>query len=324
MADDPLLGERTPNLRLRYSNERTLNLNWERLDEAWGQLIAGQIDFPIGDNVFITNNLHVGGDVQIDGDIIINGTAIFHGPVTFDGPTVTVLNDFTVLGDTDLNNLEVQNITIKPGGTFNCGGTPVINNDCIVSLDWAKLYNIPPIITQIITNNGTAGPAGGDLTDFYPNPHLIPSGVTAGVYGDAANVPRLTVDAKGRVTAASLVAITGGGGGGPPTGAAGGDLAGSYPNPTLVVLPSIPAGTWGGPAAIPALTIDTKGRVTHATQNVIRPGRDGMQRVLQVIDVNTPGPVIFWDPNTRHDLMSQQFTPIATGRGVYTGVFNCY
>ena len=319
MADDPLLGERTPNLRLRYSNERTLNLNWERLDEAWGQLIAGQIDFPIGDNVFITNNLHVGGDVQIDGDIIINGTAIFHGPVTFDGPTVTVLNDFTVLGDTDLNNLEVQNITIKPGGTFNCGGTPVINNDCIVSLDWAKLYNIPPIITQIITNNGTAGPAGGDLTDFYPNPHLIPSGVTAGVYGDAANVPRLTVDAKGRVTAASLVAITGGGGGGPPTGAAGGDLAGFYPNPTLVVLPSIPAGTWGGPAAIPALTIDTKGRVTHATQNVIRPGRDPMTPVYQWHRWPDENAGLLVGENGSFPLFATPFTPIATGRCTISG-----
>src|SRR5262245_18528195 len=310
MADDPLLGERTPNLRLRYSNERTLNLNWERLDEAWGQLLAGQIDFPIGDNVFITNNLHVGGDVQIDGSLTVNNNANFHGDVIFDGDQVTVINDFTVLGDTDLNNLEVKNITIKPGGTFNCGGQPVIASDCIISLDWAKLYNIPDIITQIINNGSITGPAGGDLTDTYPNPHLILTGVTPGVYGDAANSPRLTIDGKGRITSATMVPITGaGGGGGPPTGAAGGDLAGFYPNPTLVALPAIPAGTWGAPNAIPALTVDVKGRVTHATQNVIRPGRDGMQRVLQIIDVNTPGPVIFWDPNTRHDLMSQQSTP---------------
>jgi hypothetical protein len=323
---EPTLQNRTPNLGLRYSDDTHLNLNWGTLDDAWGKLLAGEIEFPIGDNVFITNNLHVGGDVQIDGDIIVNGTAIFHGPVTFDGPTVTILNDFYVLGDSHLHNLFVDEITINPGGHFNCGGQAVIASDCIISLDWVKLYNIPDIIQQIITNNGMAGPAGGDLMDTYPNPHLIPSGVTAGLYGDAANIPRLTVDAKGRITNVSLVPFTGGGGGGTPLGPASGDLTGTYPGPFLITLsPPVPAGTWGGPAAIPQVTVDGKGRVTHATQNVIRPGRDGMTRILKLVpDPDVSAPVVFWDPNTRHELLSQQFTPIATGRGVYTGVFNCW
>src|SRR5215813_13690317 len=223
MAYDPALEPRTPNLLLRFSDDTTLNLNWQRLDEMWGLLIAGQIEFPIGDNVFITNNLHVGGNTQIDGSITVNGTALFHSNVTFDGDQVTVINDFTVFGDTDLNNLLVKNITIKPGGTFNCGGQPVIASDCIIALDWAKLYNIPPIITQIINNNGISGPAGGDLMDTYPNPHLIPSGVTSGVYGDGSNIPRISVDTKGRITNVSLVPFTpGGGGGGAPTGPASG------------------------------------------------------------------------------------------------------
>lgn len=38
------------------------------------------------------------------------------------------------------------------------------------------------------------------------------SGVTPGTYGDATHVPQVTVDANGRVTAASNVAIVGGGG----------------------------------------------------------------------------------------------------------------
>jgi hypothetical protein len=140
--------------------------------------------------------------------------------------------------------------------------------------------------------------AGGDLAGSYAALSLVSTGVVAGTYGGAAQVPQITVDANGRATSIVNVPISGGGGvsvvsasapiqssgGSSPviscptcvTGAtsAGGDLAGAYPSPTLVST-GVAAGTYGGPTQVPQITVDAKGRATSIINVPITGGSGG-------------------------------------------------
>ena len=109
-----------------------------------------------------------------------------------------------------------------------------------------------------------SGPAGGDLAGSYPNPTLANTAVGAGSYGSATQVGTFTVDAKGRLTAAANVGISGTAPGGP----AGGDLAGSYPNPTLANT-AVGAGSYGSATQVGTFTVDAKGRLTAAANVTI-------------------------------------------------------
>lgn len=156
-----------------------------------------------------------------------------------------------------------------------------ITTSQVQNLSLATLGGVSTTDPRLTDSRTPTGAASGDLAGTYPAPTLATVG-TAGVTGAVDKALVLQTDAKGRVLAVTAQAIsittaqvqnlslaTLGGvattdprlsDARTPSGAAGGDLAGTYPNPTLGTVTT--AGSAGSATVVPVVTIDAKGRVT--------------------------------------------------------------
>lgn len=125
--------------------------------------------------------------------------------ITADGIAVEWASILSIISK---NLLPWDKLAQGPNGYYVIGVTPSNLDPHAVSFSDVVSQGITGIPNNSIPLAKISGlnPAGGDLTGNYPNPSLVNTGVSAGTYGSAFQIPVLTVDAKGRITNASNVA----------------------------------------------------------------------------------------------------------------------
>ena len=190
------------------------------------------------------------------------GTGLTGGPITTTG-TVALANTAVTTGTYGAAD-KVGQFTVDQQGR--------LTNAANVAIDIA-VANVAGAVANTVNVLAGTGLSGGGALTGNVTINLANTAVTAGSYGSAGNVASFTVDAQGRITAASNVAIPAGGtvtNVATGTGLTGGPITST--GTISLANTAVVAGNYGSASNVASFTVDAQGRLTAASNVTVVAG----------------------------------------------------